>query len=444
VATISEILLVINEILQGYESEVKKAGAKITTLQVNGKERVEIREQIKEKLNKEQIKYEQKIVPGSSFEGLEIVESSTSVLRIIFKTKGGGSGLGSEGTTIVESAQAVYAAIAFGLGRHITNADITPANVKDYSNLFSIDGKIDEILNELADVWITSSILGANKLYDEFKGTKGIVFHRGDKTVNHIENQFKRIKKIEKVRVDINKWSPADIYVTTPEYDPTCLEHEKSIKGLNQCMNERINPTDPKMFGVSLKQMSGGTASLKLLNFDKKDTSEKEFKEIDMTFDSKDMYVVFKDGTKIQFRSFSGDALSGWQGEVKGSKANQGKIGGGPVNLLLKIHGLRQVDVKVANKLKNKSQRGAVIDNLIKGLDDLLGNKFDQAKFLKMQMDMKENKFLAYVYSKVQGVELAQIINSIQNTTTKNQLCEDFYLYANSQSSISAPYYKLE
>ena len=156
------------------------------------------------------------------------------------------------------------------------------------------------------------------------------------------------------------------------------------------------------------------------------------------------MYVVFKDGTKIQFRSFSGDNLSGWQGEVKGSKANQGKIGGGPVNLLLKIHDLKQVDVKVATKLKNKSQRGAVIGNLIKGLDDLLGNKFDEDKFLKMQMDMKENKFLAYVYSKVQGVELAQIINSIQDTTKKNQLCEDFYLYANSQSSISAPYYKLE
>ena len=81
---------------------------------------------------------------------------------------------------------------------------------------------------------------------------------------------------------------------------------------------------------------------------------------------------------------------------------------------------------------------------MITGLDDLLGNKFDKVKFLEMQTDMKENKFLAYVYSKVQGVELAQIINSIKDKTTKDQLCEDFYLYANSQSSISAPYYKLE
>ena len=89
--TISEVLLTINEVLQGYDSEVK-GGAKVTTLQINGKERVEIREEIKEKLDKTQIKYEQKIVPKSSFEGLEIKESSTSVLRIIFKTTGGGSG----------------------------------------------------------------------------------------------------------------------------------------------------------------------------------------------------------------------------------------------------------------------------------------------------------------------------------------------------------------
>ena len=149
------------------KSEVK-GGAKFNFDASNKwKRKVEIREEIKEKLDKTKIKYEQKIVPKSSFEGLEIVESSTSVLRIIFKTKGGGSGLGAEGTTIVESAHAVYAArLAFGLGRHITNADITPANVKSYKKFFSVDGKIDEILNKLADVWITSSILGANELWE--------------------------------------------------------------------------------------------------------------------------------------------------------------------------------------------------------------------------------------------------------------------------------------
>ena len=163
-----------------------------------------------------------------------------------------------------------------------------------------------------------------------------------------------------------------------------------------------------------------------------------------MSGDSKDMYICFKDGTKIQFRGFSGDNLSGWQGEVKGSKANQGKIGGGPVNLLLKLHDQSLVDIKVATKLKNKNERGTVIENLKKGLKDLLGNKFDDTKFLKMQNDMKENQFLAWVYSKSQGVQLAQIVEGINNKIKRDQLCEDFYLYANSRSAIAAPYYKLE
>jgi hypothetical protein len=440
---ISEVLLTLNEVLQGYESEVKKAGAKVTVLQVNGKDRSEIREEIKEKLDKTRVKYEQKPVPESGFDGLEIQESPTSILRIIFKTKGGGSGAGAAVTELGESAQCVYAAVAFGLGRHITNSDITPDNVKKFEDKFSVDGNLDKIMNEMNDEWIQSSILGANELWDKFKGLKnGIVFHRGDKTVNHIENQFKRIKKIEGIRIDINKWSPADIYVTTPKYDPKCLEDEKSLKGLNQCMNERINPTDPKMFGVSLKKMSG-SASLKVLNFDKKDATEKKFDKVEMTQESKDVYINFTDGTRIQFRGFSGDSLSGWQGEVKGSKANQGKIGGGPTNLLLKIHDQKLIDVNVASKLKNKSQRGTVISNLKENLKLVLKNKYNESEITKMQIDMTEAKFLAWAYSKSQGMELAAILNSM-NSNIRNQVCEDFYLYANSQSSISSPYYKLE
>lgn len=440
---ISEVLLTLNEVLQGYESEVKKAGAKVTVLQVNGKERSEIREEIKEKLDKTRVKYEQKPVPESGFDGLEIQESPTSILRIIFKTKGGGSGAGSDVTELGESAQCVYAAVAFGLGRHITNSDITPDNVKKFKDKFSVDGNLDKIMNEMNDEWIQSSILGANELWDKFKSLKnGIVFHRGDKTVNHIENQFKRIKKIEGIRIDINKWSPADIYVTTPKYDPKCLEDEKSLKGLNQCMNERINPADPKMFGVSLKKMSG-SSSLKVLNFDKKDATEKKFNKVEMTQDSKDVYIHFTDGTRIQFRGFSGDSLSGWQGEVKGSKANQGKIGGGPTNLLLKIHNQKLIDINVGSKLKNKSQKGTVINNLKENLKLVLKNKYNESEFVKMQIDMTEVKFLAWAYSKSQGMELATILNSM-NDNIRNQVCEDFYLYANSQSSISSPYYKLE
>ena len=129
---------------------------------------------------------------------------------------------------------------------------------------------------------------------------------------------------------------------------------------------------------------------------------------------------------------------------MKGSKANQGKIGGGPVNLLLKMHGLGQVDTQVAKKITNKNQKLTVIKELKKNLKNVLGNEYSDRELTNMQATMTEKEFNSWLYSKSQGAQLAKIINSISNKTKQNQLCEDLYLYANSRSSISAPYYKLE
>ncbi len=443
-ATVAETLLALNEILQDYDTEVKSAGSRVTTLHVRTKERSEAREEIKAAFAKKGIEVEQAKVPGSTFEGLKVSESSSTYLNIVFKPKaGGGSGAGAAVTKMAESAQAVYAAVAFGLGRKITHSDITPDNVNANKDKFDIDENIEKILNELPDDWIESSVLGANELWEKFKGIKnGIVFHRGSKTVDHIENQFKRIKKIEGIRIDINKWSPADIYVTTPKYDPDCLENEKSIKGLNQCMNERINPSDPKMFGVSLKKMSR-TSNLKVLNYDKKDSLEKEFTNFTMNYDSIDTYLNFKDGTKIQFRSFGGaNALTGWQGEVKGQKANQGKISLGPVNLLLKMHGVPQIDTTYAKKIK--SDPAGIIKYVTDGLDKY-STGYTVEKFAKLQLDKtKKNHFDSWLYSKVHCIAIIDAINGIKNSEKQKQVCEDFYLYANSRSSLSAPYWKLE
>ncbi len=443
-ATVAETLLALNEILQDYDTEVKSAGSRVTTLHVRTKERSEAREEIKAAFAKKGIEVEQTKVPGSTFEGLKVSESSSTYLNIVFKPKaGGGSGAGAAVTKMAESAQAVYAAVAFGLGRKITHSDITPDNVNANKDKFDIDENIEKILNELPDDWIESSVLGANELWEKFKGIKnGIVFHRGSKTVDHIENQFKRIKKIEGIRIDINKWSPADIYVTTPKYDPDCLENEKSIKGLNQCMNERINPSDPKMFGVSLKKMSR-TSNLKVLNYDKKDSLEKEFTNFTMNYDSIDTYLNFKDGTKIQFRSFGGaNALTGWQGEVKGQKANQGKISLGPVNLLLKMHGVPQIDTTYAKKIK--SDPAGIIKYVTDGLDKY-STGYTVEKFAKLQLDKtKKNHFDSWLYSKVHCIAIIDAINGIKNSEKQKQVCEDFYLYANSRSSLSAPYWKLE
>ena len=157
-ATIAETLLALNEILQDYETEVKSAGARVTTLFVFSKERSEAREEIKTEFKKRNIKVEQTKVPKSTFDGLKISESPSTYLNIVFKPKkGGGSGAGAALTKMAESAQAVYAAVAFGLGREIEHSDITPDNVQKFKSKFDVDEDVDKILNELTDDWIASS-----------------------------------------------------------------------------------------------------------------------------------------------------------------------------------------------------------------------------------------------------------------------------------------------
>ena len=102
---------------------------------------------------------------------MRVSESTSSYLNIVFKpTKGGGSGAGAAVTKMAESAQAVYAAVAFGLGRKITHSDtITPDNVNSNKDKFDVDENIEKILNELPDDWIESSVLGANELWENSK-----------------------------------------------------------------------------------------------------------------------------------------------------------------------------------------------------------------------------------------------------------------------------------
>ena len=105
-----------------------------------------------------------------SFGGTEI-QTVDEKIRLIYKQQGNtGSGGGAAAARLNESAQCVYVAIAFKLNREITSNDITPANVKGASKLFDTDENNDNILNKHDDVWIKSSLLGANELFNKFKG----------------------------------------------------------------------------------------------------------------------------------------------------------------------------------------------------------------------------------------------------------------------------------
>tara|TARA_R100000005_G_C4973247_1_gene185497 strand:+ start:42 stop:1436 length:1395 start_codon:yes stop_codon:yes gene_type:complete len=463
-ATLSEVLLAVNKVSESLDTTVEGAGQKVTTILVKVDDRVTARADMVQALKDANLRQGDNddrnppsfgssdfvvgSVPGSTFAGIKIKETNNSVIRFKFKGKRGGSGAGAAETKKFECGQAVYAAIAFMKGGEITSADFNEENIESASDMYDIDDTIANI-KTLSDDWHESCVKGANELWKKFSGlkNKGVKFHRGGAEVKYIEDAFKRVKKEEKVRIDINKWSPADIYVTTKNYKHKCLDEENTLRGLNQCMMHRLigEGQGPIMFGVSLKKITG-KAKLSTKNVDPKTAIDHIFKDFYRKgVNSADLYMRFKSNAEIQFRAFDGPkALTGWQGEVKGASANQGKVGLGSLNLILKLHDLDQVpDVRPI-----LSRGGAARQTLESNVEELI-EKTSPGFTKKKYADLIENKVKkgeteGFYYAMGSSYYLHKIITGITNNDKKNQVCEDIILYASSQSVISAPYYKLE
>ena len=451
-ATEDEILLAVNTVLQDYEAEViGNPSSKLTRIRVISRDRVQAKTNIEDALSKENItwvnarsypKYQTKW-PPSSFSGTVVESSRGSLTEFVYKNKGGGgSGAGAEITKLTESAQCVFAAVRQVTGKSDSGTVFDPTNIKKAAKYFEIPNDISrddckKMRSELTEDWITSCDKGAEELVSKFPGNT-YTFHRGSSTVERIEGAFKRVKKKEGVRMDINKWSPADIYVISPAFDPECLGEEESMRGLTQCMQERIQKN--VAMGVSLKKITAN-ATLSKVNFDKKQLNEHKFSRFEFGNKSLDGYIHFTSGVKIQFRTFGGQNLTGWQGEVKGASANQGKISLGPINLLIKNHlgGGKQIPTGAARMVKN--DQDTMLADIERGFKEY--GKYSQAQ---TDAALSDEKLVTdpFIYSKWQVVKLFDVISGITDKEAKDQLCEDFLLYAGSQSSISAPYYKLQ
>ena len=434
--TSEKILPLIEPVLDNSNIIKIKDTSKILEYRIESDNRASDRVNVENILTNNRISFGELTRNVGSFGGSEIVTFDMKTVRIIYKLKDNrGSGGGADDTRRNESAQALYAAIAFGLKRKITIQDINGVNVKKFSNKFVIDENVNNILDELPDEWIESSLLGANKLYEKFKKGK-YVFHRGSKQVDLINDIFSRVKKLEKFRMDINKWNPSDIWMISEGFDFSQLSKERTILGLNQVIQDKLE--DESLIGISLKRMVG-SASISTKNVFKDMKTTRTYAGYEYSKKSIDGYILLSGGTKIQYRSFgAGTGLTGFQGEVKGANANQGKISLGPTNMILRNHGVSQVPTNAADRVRKEPL--VVFNDISIGLKKYA--KMSSSEITKLAVNEKivTPKFL---YSKLQVTQLITILESLKSNL-RNQVVEDLYLYASSQSKYSSAYYKLE
>ena len=438
--TESDIAIAVNKVLDGYDVTVESTSGKMTRLKVIGKDRLEIRADVEKSLKDSGITWKSSDEeyptgwPPSSFSGTVIKSDKNEKTEFIYKsTQTKQSGGGAALTKLTESAQCVYAAIAAKRGGNITSDDITKENIAAASSKFDVDEKIDNIINSLPEDWHASCIKGANELYSEFGGN--FKYERGSKNVKAIDKAFKDMKRVEGVRMDINKWSPADMYLISSAFDPKCLLEENSFRGLNQCMQERIQKKI--CIGVSLKKMVGN-AKIVDVNIDPSQKEPDGFSRFVFSDKSMDGYVECKSGAKIQFRAFAGAKLTGWQGEVSGKSAKHGKISLGPLNLLIKNHigGTKMISTGAARLVA--SNRAQVEKDIFCGF-----HRYNPGANDKKVWETIREAEPVWLYSKWQVVKLFDTLKSISSAKKRDQLVEDILLYAQSQSSLSAPYYKM-
>ena len=355
-----------------------------------------------------------------------------------------GVGRGTAATAINESAQCLYADLAFNVLKRKLKLDeiFEEDDLKAAYHKDRIDVDFEDIMG-LDNQWRQSSILGANKLYESFHSAgKSYRFYRGGGLDDdQIKKAFHKIKKKTKFTSE-DKWNPADIWMAVSDFNPNTITDNADtglVKNLNAFLIEQYDKRN--LMGISLKKITG-SADLKEINYtkDKSGISASDHGAI-VTYKtgnrapSKDISIKYGSGTNdvIVFRTFGGDKTANWNGEVGGAAAAQGKISGPLAIEIVNTFGSYKFPTnqelwREAGDVKKVGALAEKIYTLLKKFNasGLPSKKADAIADIAAQPR-------GFLYSKYYGLLMADAIKSISSKEKRNECVKDIYLYASSQ-----------
>ena len=360
-----------------------------------------------------------------------------------------GSGGGADATALFEGAACWMTAYRYSLRK-----DIDPEYIVTLEDLQAVSDSVDTdkplavihefLINDPA--WMKSSIRTANKLYGatKYRNTK-FKFHRGTSIVNTVENHFKKVNAADgRPFSNINKWTPADIYMCSHDFDTSIITDEMVFQGgINKVLLDLIE--QKQLIGVSLKKVETATANLTEHNFTRASlTVKKPFVSVGSKslMGSMDVYVKGQ-GVSVQFRATDKEGKT-WQGEVMGSSAKHGKVGGGVMNYIMEaVYGSGKgvwsqypsaAEVSVA-------ARGNALD---KKIFDLAKKNAQYVCAPGEEIDLEEisNMRTQWKFAKYIGLLVVDRMMS-GSKEERDEITTRIYLYATSASDNSAPYIKI-
>jgi hypothetical protein len=307
-------------------------------------------------------------------------------------------------------------------------------------------------IKQMPERWIISSESGAKFLKKKFPKYFGFGYqhHRGSKVlVEKIETQFKKINRIDKHFGEVNKWSPADIWMVNGTMISDIvkeLENTTNFLELNQLLEEMI--ANQILLGVSLKQMNDTPTMMwknyKQGGFTPPSYKFEKFLLAKVGFLNSKQTHIFYDGGEIVFKCFSG--AGSYSGEILGKRARMGKVSGqwGPkstIGISAKQH-LGRATTGGADILRT-FQSGNHIDKSI------LYNTFWENYQLTGDQEYQTKKAFAaalstkkddeWFVSKYMGTEIMSLVHQA-TPENRNRFLTALLSYASSESENSAPF----
>ena len=416
----------------GYKDLTDAKMSKMVTIELpKGSDREEVLRNIAKKLSSGYgAKYSSKI-NRSSTGHVDFTGGWVAVAKI---KGGGGSGAGSDVTAIVESAQCIYLAAGYKQNKSKSeDTTYTTTAFKAANSKFDCDLSLTAIQKGLSDDWVKSSKAGANLINNKFSNSgKNYVAHRGSSWVKRLETHFKKLnREAGRPFGDVNKWSPADIWIVSSKGAGVKLEQTKTFIEFNNLLLENYRSGD--IVGISLKKIVGGTGATKEINVSK-DRPTYEFEKSTLGlrdfFASQDGYLFF-DGGRMQVRSFGAT----WQGEIKGKNANMGKVSGGPIARFAK-------EYLGKDMMPQRELAGRTTEDM-----ELFYKWYSTVRYTN---DMTEYDFYkacsekdgTWYLSKIMSTQLVALIES-STKKKRTAFISAVINYDASESELSGPYFKI-
>tara|TARA_Y200000002_G_C22639705_1_gene646357 strand:- start:45 stop:1514 length:1470 start_codon:yes stop_codon:yes gene_type:complete len=378
-------------------------------------------------------------------------------------------------TPITESGQAYYCSLIFNVVKKtLKQEDCTNKNLKEAAKYVFATTSLQDFLKDGPENWLEDStgniyMNTANKLYEKYKGKfTGTVFcHRGSTFMNNLYEAFKSAKtldlkedKLAPGSFNNDKWNPGDIWLTTFNNNEKPLEDCRNFDELRNCVLSFAGADgknkNTQLLAVSLKKSASKNVPYKEFNTSQRTQNLTQnityagfsYGKTGDFFSSNDVYLYAGGSASkpVQFRAFG--TTKGWQGNIIGTGALGGKIGGGNVDYYLKKQkGLKGWDF--GNPFKEKVT--ALIKQ--KDIDELytLYKKYYDKQKLKSPMPLLSKKEFEkkrkesnpnFTWQKYMGMKLIDAVQSLGPKGKQNVILE-MVRYAASNTDISTYFVKL-